>query len=503
MNNPIRILCVDDEAGVLKAVKRVFENEPYEVLTAASGKEGLKVLEEAMPVHVVIADYRMPQMDGVEFLRRVYHSWPDTVRMVLSGFADTSTVIAAINEGQIYKFIIKPWNNDELRITVANAIERYVLVQERNRAEKALKDYLEDLEVIVAERTRELREAKERLEGEMKERLGAEQALISSEARYRSIFENAMEGIFQATKEGYYLNVNPALVNMLGYNSTGEMISTVNMLGEENFVNREDGPALRKMLRKHGAAKRFETEIYRKDKGRVWVLVSAYSVHDPQNHVLYYEGIMEEVTERKHAEIALKRSLESLRKAINGIIQAVTATVETRDPYTSGHQKKVADLAVAIAAEMSLPPDQIDAIRMAGAMHDIGKVAAPAEILSKPGRLNDTELALVKMHPRAGFDILKGIDFPWPIAEIILQHHERLDGSGYPEGLEGEDILLEARILAVADVIDAIASHRPYRAALGKRKAMDQITAGRGTLFDPQVVDACLKLFARRRFKVG
>jgi len=197
----------------------------------------------------------------------------------------------------------------------------------------------------------------------------------------------------------------------------------------------------------------------------------------------------------------LQISLANLRKALGGIIQAMSLAIETRDPYTSGHQQRVADLARSIAQEMGLPEDQVDGLRMAGIIHDLGKIAVPAEILSKPTKLGNIELALIKIHPQTGYDILKDIDFPWPVAEIALQHHERMDGSGYPQGLKGKDILLEARILAVADVVEAMASHRPYRPALGMDAALDEIAKNRDTLYDPEVVDACLRLFREKGFR--
>ena len=165
-----------------------------------------------------------------------------------------------------------------------------------------------------------------------------------------------------------------------------------------------------------------------------------------------------------------------------------------RDPYTSGHQQRVAKLAVAIARELSLAEDDIEGLHLAGIIHDVGKVTIPPEILSKPGRLSGVELALIREHAQAGYDIIKGVDFPWPIAQMILQHHERLDGSGYPDGLRGDEILLGARIIAVADVVDAMATHRPYRAAVGIDAALQEIEANRGRLYDPDVVDACLRL---------
>ena len=176
-------------------------------------------------------------------------------------------------------------------------------------------------------------------------------------------------------------------------------------------------------------------------------------------------------------------------------------TIETRDPYTAGHQRRVADLARAIAKERGFPRDKITGIRMAGVLHDIGKIAIPSGILSKPGRLNGTESDLIKNHSKVGYDILKPIKFPWPVAKIVLQHHERMDGSGYPQGLSGEDILPEARILGVADVVEAMASHRPYRPAFGINKALEEISNNRGKLYDAEVVDACLKLFKDKGFK--
>ena len=204
---------------------------------------------------------------------------------------------------------------------------------------------------------------------------------------------------------------------------------------------------------------------------------------------------------RKRAEEEIKRYSEKLQELIEEITQAIALTTELRDPYTSSHQQRVTRLACAIAEEMGLSKDVIEEIRVAGTLHDVGKMYVPGEILTKPSRLTENEFNMIKTHPKAGYDILKTIEFPWPIALIVLQHHERIDGSGYPSGLPAKDILLEARILGVADVVEAMASHRPYRPALGIDKALAEITQKRGGLYDPEVVDACLKLFVEKRFK--
>jgi PAS domain S-box-containing protein/putative nucleotidyltransferase with HDIG domain len=212
-------------------------------------------------------------------------------------------------------------------------------------------------------------------------------------------------------------------------------------------------------------------------------------------------SMVQDITERRLAENELNESFKKLRKALGGIIQVTSTIVEARDPYTAGHQRRVTDLARSIATEMGLKKDQIEGIRTAGVIHDIGKIVVPAEILSKPSRLTDAEFDIIKTHPQVAHEILKEIDFPWPIAQIVLQHHERMNGSGYPLGIPGPEILVEARVLAVADVVEAMATHRPYRPALGIDKALEEISKGSGQLYDSEVVDACLKIFTENRYE--
>jgi len=207
--------------------------------------------------------------------------------------------------------------------------------------------------------------------------------------------------------------------------------------------------------------------------------------------------------ERDAAQLKIGEQLTKLEANLEDTIQAIAAMVELRDPYTAGHERRVAELAVAIAKEMGLPTEQVHGIHLAGEVHDLGKITIPAEILSKPARLNEIEYNLIKTHPQAGYDILKNIDFTWPIAQMVYQHHERIDGSGYPQGLKSDAILLEARILCVADVVEAMSSHRPYRPGLGIEVALDEIRRGRATIYDPAVVDACLKIFAEGKFKLS
>ncbi len=210
-----------------------------------------------------------------------------------------------------------------------------------------------------------------------------------------------------------------------------------------------------------------------------------------------------DITERKQAEKQLEETLEGLRKAVGATIQVLASAVETRDPYTAGHQIRSADLARAIATEMGLPQNQIDGIRMAGSIHDIGKLSVPAEILSKPTELSELEFSLIKEHAVKGFEMLKDVQSPWPLAEIVYQHHERMDGSGYPRRLKGEEILMEARILVVADVVESMASHRPYRPARGIEAALDEILKNSGILYDAAVADACRRLFLEKGFHLS
>jgi HD-GYP domain-containing protein (c-di-GMP phosphodiesterase class II) len=219
-----------------------------------------------------------------------------------------------------------------------------------------------------------------------------------------------------------------------------------------------------------------------------------------ENARLYQEA-QRELAERKRAEQEVRQSYVKLQTAFRGTVNTLVSAIEMRDPYTAGHQQRVTQLACALASEMGLPEEQIEGLRMAGLIHDLGKINVPADILSKPGQLSEIEFGLIKMHPQIGHDILKAIEFPWPVADIVLHHHERMDGSGYPQELSDDEILLEARILSVADVVEAMVSHRPYRAAHSTEDALEEISQNRGILYDPQVVDTCLKLFTEKRFE--
>lgn len=199
----------------------------------------------------------------------------------------------------------------------------------------------------------------------------------------------------------------------------------------------------------------------------------------------------------------IKYATQTLRRTLKDTINALAVAGEMRDPYTAGHQRRVAQLSCAIAQEMSLPKEQVEGLGLAALVHDIGKISIPVDILSKPSRLSNAEMVLIRTHPKVSYDILKGIEFPWPINDIVLQHHERMDGSGYPQGLSGEAILLEARILGVADVVEAMASHRPYRPAQGIDAALEEISKNKGLLYDPEVADACLRVFTKGRFSFG
>src|SRR5664280_458858 len=245
-----------------------------------------------------------------------------------------------------------------------------------------------------------------------------------------------------------------------------------------------------------------EEPILTAKKGELLLHTRKVCIRGADGETKYLLGISEDITERKQAEKQLHDILERLRKSFEATIQVLISAVEMRDPYTSGHQLRVANLASAIAKEMELPDDEIEGIRMAGSIHDIRKLSVPAEILSKPTKLTNIEFSLIKEHSHSGYEMLKDVESPWPLAQIVYQHHERMDGSGYPRNLKGEEICMEARILAVADVVEAMASHRPYRPALGIDAALTEIEKNKGIFYDNDVADACLRLFREKGFQL-
>jgi len=355
------ILIVDDEESILNAFKRILADEDYEIHTARDGMEGLNKLREAKkPFSLIISDQRMPVMSGVQFFSKAKDIFPDAVRILLTGYADTDAIIDAINKGGIQLYFTKPWREEELLVHIKESLSKTELVMENRQ-----------LVELTKKQNDELIELNKTLEDKIKEK-----------------------------------------------------ISDLLVKAEE-----------------------------------------------------------------------LKVSYEKSQIILDGTVKTMSKIVETRDPYTSGHEAAVAIISCKIAEEMAMPKEQIEAIEVAATLHDIGKISVPSEILTKPGQLTDLERDIIKTHCRVAYDILKTIEFPYPVAQIILQHHERMNGSGYPQGLKGEEILLAARIIGTADVIDAMASHRPYRPALGVDSAIKEIVKYKGILYDSTVVDTCLKIY--------
>jgi PAS domain S-box-containing protein len=335
---------------------------------------------------------------------------------------------------------------------------------------------------------------------DISERKRAEDALRRSEAHLRALIDTIPDLVWLKDLEGVYLSCNRRFESFFGaavkdiigktdydftdanqadafrQNDAAAMAAASPMTNEEEIVFAEDGH--REIL------ETIKTPVQASDGRFIGVL-----------------GVGRDITERRQAAEELRRHAAQLQRTVEGAVLAMSRMVESRDPYTAGHERRVAELATAIGAEMGFEGAQLDALRLAGTVHDIGKIAVPAEILSRPGRLTEIELSLIRVHPATAFDILADVDFGSPVAEVVLQHHERLDGSGYPRGLKGADILPEARILAVADVVEAMSSHRPYRAALGIEAALVEVREHAGVKFDAEVVATCARLIEEQGFE--
>ncbi|MDP2854313.1 MAG: PAS domain S-box protein [Smithellaceae bacterium] len=333
------------------------------------------------------------------------------------------------------------------------------------------------------------------------DRKRTEEALLESEKRYRQLFDASPDAIMLIGTEGYILNTNITQRRMYRYDSPSDIVG-VHVLQLVAPSSRDYAAQVMRRRLNGEDIPAVEYECFRKDGTIFHGEITATILRKTDGTVSGYICIIRDITDRKQSEEQLQQTLESLRKSFAATIQVMVSAVESRDPYTAGHQTRSADLARAIATEMGLPQDTIEGLRMTGSIHDIGKLSIPAEILSKPTKLSELEFSLIKEHARTGYEMLKDVESPWPLAEIVYQHHERMDGSGYPRHLKGEEICMEARIMAVADVVEAMASHRPYRPGLGIDAALNEIKKNRGIFYDEAVADACLKLFREKEFKL-
>ena len=354
---------MDDEDSILNAFRRILADEDYEVHTVNNGLDGLNKLRTAQkPYSLIVSDQRMPEMSGVQFFAQAKDIFPDAVRILLTGYADSDSIIDAINKGGVHLYFTKPWHEEEILLHIRQSLSKVEILAENKRLVELIK--VKNNELIELNKTLEKR----------------------------------------------------------AQDKTNDLLNQTEKLQES----------------------------YRK------------------------------------SQIIL-----------DGIVKTLSKIIETRDPYTSGHEDQVAKIACKIAREMKLTEEQISSIYISATLHDIGKISVPSEILTKPSALSNLEKEIIRNHCKVANDILVNIEFPYPVAEIIYQHHERMDGSGYPRGLKGDNIALEARIIGVADVIDAMASYRPYRPALGVNAAIEEITKFRGITYDPSVVDACLKVYEK------
>jgi PAS domain S-box-containing protein/putative nucleotidyltransferase with HDIG domain len=388
----------------------------------------------------------------------------------------------------------------------------FKMAEDLRQKKEQLRRYNQELEQRVEERTgalrqseTALREARDHLEVRVRERtVELEKAihdLAASETRYQELYDHAPAGYLSVRQsDGMIIQANEAALQMLGYSRAELVASTLFELfppGEFGLARIE---SLFGLFSEGAQLKDQELQIRRHNGETLWISLTAEPVFDAEDQVVECRASILDISKRKEAEQQRQQLTERLQRSLVQTIQAIATTIEKRDPYTAGHQQRVAELAVAIAREMGLPEKRIEGLRLGAMIHDIGKIYVPAELLNRPGKLDEMEFNFIRTHPEVGYEIISGVDFPWPVAEMVVQHHERLDGSGYPKGMREDEIIPEARIIAVADVVEAITNFRPYRPARQLEKALEEIAQHQNTSYDPDVVAACLRLFKEKRF---
>jgi len=441
----IRILVVEDESLVAKDIQNMLISLGYEVIDVVStGEEAIRLAESTSPDLVLLDIVLKGEIDGIVAARRIWERFAIPI-VYLTAYADETTLQRA-KVTEPFGYILKPFDQRELQTTIEMAFYK-------------------------ARMDRKLREREEWLS---------------------TVLTSIGDGVIATDSRGLITFMNPLAERLTGWTTPEAFHKPL----RDIFQIAHDSPG-----GPSGPLPLLQENILSARGGaKIAIEETVTPIRSSKKETIGSVFVFRDITQRKLSEAELTQSWDRLQKALAGTIQAMALTIEMRDPYTAGHQRRVGKLSCAIAKEMALPAAQLEGIQMAADIHDIGKIYIPAEILSKPGQLTEIEYSIIKTHPQAGYDILKSIEFPWPLAEIVYQHHERLNGSGYPRGLSGENILLEARIMCVADVVEAMSSHRPYRPAHGIDKALDEILKNRGLLYEARVVDICIMLFKEKNF---
>ncbi len=449
MSKFLRVLLVEDSEDdallVIRELKKGGYEPEYERVETA---EAMRTVLSEKTWDVILCDYNLPRFNGLDALNLCQEGGIDVPFIIVSGTIGEETAVEAMKAGA-HDYVMK----DRLSRLVP-AIER------------------------------ELRETESRLQRKQAEKL------------YKTLAESSLSAVF-IVQDGKFRFINTSAINYAGYSSEEIIGKSADAIvhPEDKEMVKERG---RKMLHDKDMTP-FEYRMVTREGDIRWIMQIVSSIEYEGKRSILGNAIA--ITGLKRAEEDRRQSIDKLRKMLGATVQAMAVAVETRDPYTAGLQRRVADLARTIATELGLSGERTDGLRMASLIHDIGKISVPAEILSKPTRLTEIEYRLIKTHSQSGYDILKDIEFPWPIARIILEHHERINGSGYPNGLTGDNLLVESKILAVADVVEAIASHRPYRAGLGMNAALDEIMKNRGIMYDAAAVNACIGLFKEKGYR--
>ncbi len=453
------ILIAEDDIVSRKALSTILQKQGHEVVEAHDGVQAWQQLHGLETPGLLILDIMMPNMDGLELCKKIRSSDNLNSAYIILLTAKTSKedIVQGLESGA-NDYITKPCDYDELKARL-NVGQRMLEMQSE-------------------------------LLNELNEHRLTEKRLRVSEERYKKLINSSPDAVALLNEEGRFLTVNPSMAQR--YNLTQKQLEgkTLHQVMPYEFAEKQTEKSKEAMEKRE--------IVYYEIEKQGWYFQNYYIPVSTFDNQKTYQIISRDFTEVKQTQNKLEKTLDKLNKAVQATVRALSLTLEQRDAFTAGHQERVARLACIIARELELEEERIQGLYFAGLVHDIGKISVPSEILSKPTRLSDIEFSLIKQHPQVGFEILKDIEFPWPIADVVLQHHERIDGSGYPNGLSGNQIMKKAKILAVADVVEAMTSHRPYRPGLGLNVALEEVEKNRGTLYDQDTVEVCLKLFREK-----